>query len=511
MWTCYTRPVLLAALLALAPACKDPGSAPQLQLVTTTCEGLPPLQGVTHLRLRVSGEGLSEPIERITPVDLRPQDIPVIPPGQRRVFEVRGYSGEPSSAGSVVSVGRSAPFEMPEEGAPAEPIRVTLRRVNTFLPVESALEPGRCLELTEQRAGHTATLLADGRVVLAGGFRVTGGQVETLGSVEILDPLARTLKYVQDPGPGAAKRAFHTAALMLDGRVALVGGEVQQPSGAVPLRSAAALNVDTELVQQFELGTARSRHAAAIDVAGRILVVGGMGANGAILSAAEGVEPAAGRSFLVPTPMTRIGASVVALADGQRLAVIGGSDGTNLAREVLMFSFNGSTFAPSNANVLLRQPRRDAAVAAFDGGQKVLVMWGYSTAAAPDGDARPVAASELLGLKEATPFVAVGPSIVARGELCAVSFPDGRVLTAGGRRQGSEDTFASSGVVELITPTQSVTGGVLGMAPVAPDRYLHTCTTLPDGSVLIAGGLTSNGRDVQMASGAYVFMPVPRD
>ncbi|MFL5350318.1 MAG: kelch repeat-containing protein [Hyalangium sp.] len=464
--------------------------------------------------MRITGEGLDTPIERITPVNIRPEDIPVIPPGARRLFEVRAYSGEPSSAGSVVSVGRSFPFDMPEKGAPADPIRVTLRRVNTFLPVESSQVPGTCLDLTQPRAGHTATLLEDGRVVLAGGFRLSSdGQVETLSSIEILDPQARTLAYVEDPGPGAAKRAFHTASRMLDGRVALIGGESQPLSGtATPLRTGAVFDPVTGKTQQFELGMARSHHAAAIDLAGRILVVGGVGAGGAVVSSPEGVEPAGGRTFPVPTSVPRMGASVVTLADNQRLAVVGGSDGVNLPREVLTFVFNGSTFAPTNTSVVLRQPRRDAAVVAFDDEQKLLVVGGYSTPETPDGDSRPVSASELVGLQEGSPFVAVGPSIVARGDLCAVSLPDGRALTTGGRRVASDDGFASSGVVELITPTPNVTGGVLGMQPLEPARYLHTCTPLPDGSVLIAGGLNASDRgSARLAAGTYIFMPVPRD
>jgi len=512
MWPRLFRQALLAAVLALAPACQEPGSSPQVQLITTTCEGLLPLEGATHLRLRITGEGISPPIERITPVDLLPLDIPVIPPGENRVIEIRAHSGEHSSAGTVVSVGRSFPFTMPEEGAPSEPVSVTLYRVNTFIPLESSQQPGTCLEFVRPRAGHTATRLADGRVVVAGGFWLTeAGERETLSSVEILDPRQRTLTSLALPDSDATRRAFHTASLMLDGRVALVGGESQSPGGiATPLSTAVVIDPATQRVQQFSLAEPRSRHAAAADIAGRILLVGGVGADGSLISSGEGVEPAAGRSFPVPTPLPRMGATVVPFQDGQRLAVIGGSDGFEVFREVLMFSFNGTTYSPATANVLLRQGRRDAVAAAFDDGQKLLVLGGYSTAETPDENARLVGASEVLSLNPEAPSLSIGPAIVDRGNLCAVGLPGGRVLTAGGRRLG-DSGLSSSGVAELITPTENLTGGALGMLPITPPRYLHTCTLLPDGSVLIIGGLDEGNGSAQVAKGIYLFMPVPRD
>ncbi len=483
---------------------------PQLQLITTACSGTPPLQGVTHLRLRVTGEGLSEPIERTTPVTLRPEDVPSIPPGPGRMLEVRGYTGEPSSSGRVVSVGRSGPFDMPAVGAPADPVRVILRRVDTFVPLENSQQTSTCLELREPRAAHTATLLPDGRVLLVGGFRLAGaGGIDTLYSAEILDPMAGTHTFVLDVGGDGGRRAFHTASLLRDGRVALIGGEVQSLVGATPLKSVVVFNPDTRDTQRFELAEPRSRHEAAIDIAGRVLLVGGVGQGGAVVPNPEGVEPAAGRTFPVPTPVPRLGASVAALPDGQRLVVAGGSDGTQLPREVLMFSFNGTTFAPTGTGLQLRQGRRNAAMVPYEASGRLLVTGGYGTPGVPDSSSRPVAVSEILDFSSESPTLAVGPSTVARGELCAVALQDGRVLAAGGQRPGGGGLM-STGLVELITPTPNVTGGVLGMEPVGP-RYLHTCTPLPDGSVLVTGGLDTSGDTSRLAQGALVFMPTPRD
>jgi hypothetical protein len=383
--------------------------------------------------------------------------------------------------------------------------------VETFVPVEDAQQPSTCLELAEPRAGHTATLLVDGRVLLAGGFRLSAtGAVETLGSVEILDPMARTHTLVPDLSGDAMRRAFHTASLMLDGRVALIGGEVQSPTGATVLSSIAVLNLTTRDIQRFALAEPRSRHSAAVDLSGRVLVVGGVGQGGAVVANPEGVEPAAGKSFLVPTPVPRTGVSVAALPDGQRIVVAGGSSGSTLPREVLTFTFNGTTFAPTGPGLLLRQGRSSAALAPYGGeGTRLLLLGGYSSAGVSDGSSRPIAVSELIELSADRSGVSVGPSSVARGELCAVPLPDGRVLAVGGQRPG-DGTLVSTGLVELITPTANVTGGVLGMEPAGP-RYLHTCTLLPDGSVLVTGGLDTSGDTSRMSLGALVFMPIPLD
>jgi hypothetical protein len=73
-------------------------------------------------------------------------------------------------------------------------------------------------KLAEARWGHSATLLRDGRVLMLGGF---DDQFDALASSEIYDPASRELE------PFAAlkhPRGAHTATLLADGRVLVVGG-----------------------------------------------------------------------------------------------------------------------------------------------------------------------------------------------------------------------------------------------------------------------------------------------
>lgn len=85
---------------------------------------------------------------------------------------------------------------------------------------------GQSLEMARQRDGHTATLLTDGRVMIAGGRSPAGG---LLDSVEIWDPADRLF---HEAMPLSRRVANHTAVLQADGRVLIVPGG-SGPDGVV--------------------------------------------------------------------------------------------------------------------------------------------------------------------------------------------------------------------------------------------------------------------------------------
>jgi hypothetical protein len=80
--------------------------------------------------------------------------------------------------------------------------------------------------LNESRMNHTATPLPDGRILIVGGQKViepVGGSltVEELSSIELIDFEAGTIKVVGHLKQG---RHVHTANLLPDGRVVIAGG-----------------------------------------------------------------------------------------------------------------------------------------------------------------------------------------------------------------------------------------------------------------------------------------------
>ena len=74
-----------------------------------------------------------------------------------------------------------------------------------------------------RRAGHTATLLPDGHVLLTGGLAGESiASVYTLDSAEVFDPVAET--FVAVTAAMTSRRAAHTATLLPGGTVLVTGG-----------------------------------------------------------------------------------------------------------------------------------------------------------------------------------------------------------------------------------------------------------------------------------------------
>jgi Galactose oxidase, central domain len=69
------------------------------------------------------------------------------------------------------------------------------------------------------RGGHTATLLADGRVLVAGG--TLGFFRDVYDSAELYDPKTGSFGPTD---PMTTAREHHTATLLADGRVLVTGG-----------------------------------------------------------------------------------------------------------------------------------------------------------------------------------------------------------------------------------------------------------------------------------------------
>jgi len=126
------------------------------------------------------------------------------------------------------------------------------------------------------RHGHTATALADGRVLIAGGY----GERGPLASVEIFDPASGRFAAGAELLQG---RSGHTATRLGDGRVLVVGGEGDFDS---PTPGVVAEMYDPEADAWSVAGpfqTQRQGHAATLLDDGRVLFSGGWGGEGPLI------------------------------------------------------------------------------------------------------------------------------------------------------------------------------------------------------------------------------------
>ncbi|MGQ0508834.1 MAG: kelch repeat-containing protein, partial [Myxococcaceae bacterium] len=231
-----------ACLLLPLSACESRSVNYKVRITSVACAEPQPLSDAQQLRFRITGDGLNAPIDSIVAVSARSAQVTAIPAGTHRVVEVRAYAGE-VAGGRVVAVGRSMPFDVPDtlppEGEREREVKVFLRRANAFSQPSDLQPSSTCQRMRSVRAGHTATLLPDGKVLVAGGFSLepvangTGYTRTSLSSTEIFDPETGTFSDAPPMGLNNSDgrfsplpRAFHSATALSTGQVLLAGGEV---------------------------------------------------------------------------------------------------------------------------------------------------------------------------------------------------------------------------------------------------------------------------------------------
>lgn len=121
-------------------------------------------------------------------------------------------------------------------------------------------------------AGNTSTTLDDGRVLLAGGGGSDSGGAPVLGDrLYLFDP--QTQEFATSPAVMSTDRAAHTATLLADGRVLLLGGS---NSLEVPLASGEIYDPVTDsLAPVTNMPGPRLLHTATLLDDGRVYVAGG--------------------------------------------------------------------------------------------------------------------------------------------------------------------------------------------------------------------------------------------
>lgn len=199
------------------------------------------------------------------------------------------------------------------------------------------------------RAGHEATLLADGRVFVSGASDFTGSlaQIQTT-IVEAFDPTTNTWSNL---APSPVKRTAHQQTQLADGRVLVTAGAYTESYPEVVHSTAHLYDpASNSWSPTGNLATPRVLHTAVRLADGRVLVAGGRSklySAGVTYASSELYDPATGTFSPGPTMTTpRVGAHAYMLPTGQ-VIFIGGGPGTDIFDPVTnTFSAGPNTNSP---------------------------------------------------------------------------------------------------------------------------------------------------------------------
>ena len=294
--------------------------------------------------------------------------------------------------------------------------------------------------ITLFRDGLTATTLYDGRVLITGGGQIFPATTRT---AELYDPATQVFTLTDSLGdsiPAQARgRRYHTATLLGDGRVIVVGGEGVANSVLYRLRSAESYSPISETFTVLASpARARGRHTASLLPNGRILIAGGQ------TNFVDTGDPQA--EIYDPTTNTWANTGVMVsarnegtatvLADG-RVLLTGGSalrqDQSFRRRSAEIYDPATGAFTATDSMAF----RRQFHTATLLVGSRVLIVGGL------DQNNQPVMTAELYDPATGT-FTTAGPVTTFRDRHAAVRLPDGRVLITGGINGGN--------TAELYTP-----------------------------------------------------------
>jgi Bacterial Ig-like domain (group 3)/IPT/TIG domain/Galactose oxidase, central domain/Kelch motif len=320
--------------------------------------------------------------------------------------------------------------------------------------------------LNTARMLPTATLLMNGKVLIAGGRDANGN---TLASAELYDPATGIFTTT---GSMNTARSYDTATLLPNGDVLIVGGALEEAYSWSFLNSAEIYDPSVgTFLPTGSMTVARWTHTATLVNNGEVLVAGGYGAGSNTLNSAELYDPSSGAFTLTGSLVEgRSSPTATLLINGQVLFVGGTNQGVNVSDAELYDSTQGSfsvTGAPLTARYL------QSATLLFDG--TILIAGGTPSSGGPFSSAE---------------LYHPGPAIVS---MSPTSGPAATVVKISGRNFGT-----SQG-------TSTVTFNGVTASPTSWSA-MRIVVPVPSGAatgkvVVTVGGIPSNGVSFSVSTG----------
>ncbi|MBA3944853.1 MAG: Ig-like domain repeat protein [Herpetosiphonaceae bacterium] len=315
--------------------------------------------------------------------------------------------------------------------------------------------------LATARNQQTATLLLNGKVLVAGGYNAG-----PLASAELYDPISGSWTAT---GPMTTARYGHTATLLQNGKVLVAGGYDDNDY----LASAELYDpASGSWTATGTMSTGREFPTATLLSNGKVLVAGGL--NVGPLTSAELYDPTSGTWTTTGSlSVARYYHTATLLTNGKVL-VAGGYNGVYLAN-VELYDPTSGTWTTTDALALGRYYHTATLLPT---GQ-VLVAGGFNVLDLSDGTSTAEVYDPASGKWSGT-----GNMTTPRTYQTATLLSTGQVLVSGGFNK-TDGVLASA---ELYDPPS---GKWTATATMTAARYLHTATLLANGLVLVAGGFNN--------------------
>jgi hypothetical protein len=325
--------------------------------------------------------------------------------------------------------------------------------------------------------------LLNGKVLITGGSDARNGG---MASAELYDPVTGTFSAT---GSMSVGRRMHSATLLPDGRVLVLGGY----DVGVPLGEAELYDPETGTFSTAgRLVRGRGGHDAILLRNGTVLIVGGGDGSYPTLPPAEVYDPAA-RAFTPVGPYVGsfacdFCAPSTLLADGRVL--FPGQIPAQLYDPVTRtFAATGRASAFESTAALLMDGR-----VLYTGGE----------------DFGRMKNAEVFDPVSGT-FAATSDMAISRVWHSLTLLPDGTVLTTGGETDScSASSCIFAGTTSSAEVYQPSTGKFASAGAMIGSREGHTATVLNDGRVLIAGGVGYGGIGVYYGSSSTAELYTPK-
>lgn len=318
-------------------------------------------------------------------------------------------------------------------------------------------------EIRIYRSNHTASLLKDNTVLIAGGIDDQGDQYGPyVKKAQIYDNNSRLFLPIADMNLG---RYQHTSTTLQTGEVLITGGTTQ-----------AGITNNTELynvgsfVTSFPMNVSRHQHTATLLLSGHVLITGG--STSSIHPKSELFIKSIGFSFSGELSVNRLGHTATLLIGGKVLIVGGYDGGSSVYNSAEIYDPVTGLFTPTGS---LNTERFNHTATLLNGGN-VLITGGKTSSGI-------TFTAEIFDPNTGL-FTYVGNLNLSRYNHTATAYFSGnRVMITGGQYSPfASDATEAAEIYDIVSQTFTFT------SPLNANREFHTATLVSNNEILIACG-----------------------